>query len=336
METVKTNFSSLNSNAANERLLLSIILPTKDRQPLLFKTLKALLTATENIDCEILIIDNSTSADIQLPTTLQHNSIKIVKNPGNRNSVFASRNYGASIAQSEQLLFLDDDILVTPESIHFAIEFQRQHPRTASNVSWQYPPELLDKMKSTVFGRFLIYAGYTTMRELYGVEQWQTNAIFESKGVASYFLCIQRQTFREVGAYEERHLHEGTDMSLIENLRRSNVKMYINSQLLIFHNEEDRVEIRNWMERKKRLGEIIAHSVAIGDASEKKLNYSLSKTILFRFTFFLRSPLILFMTKILPRVEVLDKFRFKFISLITVAYMHHGYKSEVKRNKLKT
>jgi len=102
-------------------------------------------------------------------------------------------------------------------------------------------------------------------------------------------------------------------------------------QLLIFHNEEDRIEIRNWLERKKRLGEIIAHSVAIGDISEKELDYSALQSFMFQTTYIFRSPIILFITNFFPRVRVLDKFRFKFISLITGAYMHKGYTMEVRQ-----
>src|ERR1700751_3074735 len=134
---------------------LSIIIPTKDRHYMLFKTIERVLDATKNTDCEIFVIDNSEKSTISLPENLNVPYLKILKNPGNRNSVFASRNYGASISNSEQLLFLDDNILVTPESIQFAINFQKENPKTASNVSWQYPPELLDKMKNSVFGRFL-------------------------------------------------------------------------------------------------------------------------------------------------------------------------------------
>lgn len=335
MENLKSASPILTNEFADQQMDLSIILPTKDRQAILFKTLKILLQSTSAIKVEILIIDNSTTADIQLPEALQSKLVKIFKNPGNRGSVFSSRNYGASLAKSEQLLFLDDDILVTTESLRFAIDFQKQNPRTASNVSWQYPPELLGKMQETVFGRFLVHWGYTTMRELYGVERWKEKTVFESGQVASFFLCIQKKTFLEIGGYEERHLHEGSDLSLIENLSRNGIKMYINSQLLIFHNEEDRMEIRNWLERKKRVGAIVANSNAIGEHAEKKLLYTPLKSFLFRIAYLFRSLIIFFTGKFFPRSKIFDKFRFPFISLLTGAYLHRGYTEEQRRNNKK-
>jgi glycosyltransferase involved in cell wall biosynthesis len=102
---------------------LSIIVPTKDRQAILHRTLENLISASINFSNEILIIDNSTSSDILLPKKLNDSRIKIFKNPGNRNSVFASRNFGASIAKNNLLLFLDDDIIVSEEAIRKIVEF---------------------------------------------------------------------------------------------------------------------------------------------------------------------------------------------------------------------
>ena len=134
MENLKSSSPVLTHEFANQQIDLSIILPTKDRQSILFKTLKTLLESTSEINCEILIIDNSTANDIHLPEALQSKLVKIFKNPGNRTSVFSSRNYGASLAQSDQLLFLDDDILITNESLRFAIEFQKQNWDTNINI----------------------------------------------------------------------------------------------------------------------------------------------------------------------------------------------------------
>src|SRR5574337_488774 len=174
----------------NSSLQLSIILPTKDRHAILFRSLKSILGSTENIRCEILIIDNSTTSDIVLPGELQRDDIRMLKNPRNRNTVFSSRNYGDSIARAPLLLFIDDDIIVNPASILFVLDFHAKNPRTAANVSWTYPPELIAQMQHSLFGRFQVKSGITTMRELYGVDRWKENTVFESGEVASFFFSI--------------------------------------------------------------------------------------------------------------------------------------------------
>jgi glycosyltransferase involved in cell wall biosynthesis len=318
--------------AVQKQLQLSIILPTKDRQPILFKTLRSILRATETISCEIFVIDNSSAPDIILPADLCRENVRILKNPHNRNSVFSSRNYGASLASSELLLFIDDDILVTPESIAFVLEFHRTNERKAANVSWQYPPELLEKMRNSIFGRFLIRSGFTTMRELYGVNRWKDGTVFESGEVASYFFSIPKNIFHEIGGYEGRHLHEGTDVSLIDSLRRNGVKMFINAKILVYHNEEDRVEIRNWLERKKRLGEISAFAVGLGDKSGHEMSYSATKSAVFRLLFSFRSLLLFFIAIAPQRSHFADKFMFRLISGLTGAYIYSGYQSQRSKN----
>lgn len=312
---------------------LSIVLPTKDRHPILFKTLASILESTKNIPCEILIIDNSISSDIQLPENLKRHYVFIYKNPGNRNSVFASRNYGCSIATSDCLLFIDDDILVNEASIRFAMEFQKSNPRAASNVSWEYPPVLMEQMRKTFFGRFLIHSGFTTMRELYGVERWKDKSLFESGEVASFFLSVSRKLFLEIGAYEERHLHEGTDISLIENFRKNTIPMFIHAGITVYHNEEDRIEMKNWLGRKKRLGEISAHAVALGEKENHLMNYSSFKSALFRLIYFFRPLLFLFIRISPQRMNFLDKFMFRLISALTGAYIHSGYSSMAGKTK---
>lgn len=316
---------------------LSIVLPTKDRHPILFKTLSSILDSTAEIRCEILIIDNSTSTDIQLPENLKRPYVFIYKNPGNRNSVFASRNYGCMMASCDCLIFIDDDILVNRESILFAMEFQKSNPRAASNVSWEYPPVLMNEMKKTFFGRFLIYSGFTTMRELYGVNRWKDKMLFESGEVASFFLSVSRKLFMDIGAYEERHLHEGTDISLIENFKKNSVPMFIHAGITVYHNEEDRIEMKNWLGRKKRLGEISAHAVALGEKENHIMHYSPMKRFLFRIIYAIR-PLLFLFIRICPQsMNFLDKFMFRLLSALTGAYIHSGYsKQPGNTNKLKS
>lgn len=309
-------------------LQLSIILPTKDRNPILFRSIENLLLSMRDIRCEILVIDNSAGPDIQLPEALRDSRIRINKNPGNRNSVFSSRNFGASIAKAELLLFLDDDILTTPESILRALEFHREQPGDALNISWEYPPDLMQQLSASFAGRFLIHYGYTSMKGWYQPKPWHENCLFESGEIASYFFLIGKEVFHRAGGYDERHLHEGTDLNITENLARSGVRMFIDSRLLIYHNESDRTDIRNWLERKRRLGEIVAHAIAIGETNHRPLHYNSIKKIIFPILWVMRKPLLFFIHALPQGWRFMDKFIFALLSGLTGAYIHHGYTSQ--------
>jgi glycosyltransferase involved in cell wall biosynthesis len=311
---------------------LSIVLPTKDRHPILFKTVRSILDSIDGIRCELFIIDNSTISDIQLPTELQGPFIQVLKNPGNRNSVFASRNYGASIARAKLLLFIDDDIIVNEKAIRFTIEHHANQEKTATNVAWTYPPDLINLMQKNAFGRYLIHAGFTSMRELYGLKRWKENTVFESGEVASFFLGIPKKLFDDTGGYEERHLHEGTDISLINNLHKNNVKMHINSSVIVYHNEEDRIDMHNWLERKKRVGEIHAYAEKIGEQKAHEMHYSSFRCIILPFIWSFRWLFLFLSGSLFSRMKFLDKFTFKLISALNEAYMYRGY-SQGRKNQ---
>lgn len=226
---------------------------------------------------------------------------------------------------------MDDDILCTPESIKFILEFHRDHASTAANVSWEYPPALVEKLRKNFFGKFLIRSGFTSMKELMKENKWKENCVFESGEVASYFLSIDKKDFFLCGGYDERHLHEGTDIDLIERLRNNNIRMYINSELCIFHNEEDRIEMKNWMERKKRFGEISAHAVNMGRSEGHELHYTARRRFAFNLIYFFRSPIRFFIGCMPANWTFIDKFMFRTADALTGAYIHKGYSSTIKK-----
>ncbi len=305
---------------------LSIVLPTKNRTPILLKTLDALLKATAQISCEIFIIDNApddqiiNTQHITLPTHVQ-----ILKNPGNRNSVFASRNYGASLTQSELLLFIDDDIICNQSSIDFVIDYHKNNKNKALNVHWTYPPKTLEQMRQTFFGRFLIQGRFSRMQDLFDAHIWQENSTFESNEVASYFLSVHKKDFNKVKGYNADLLHEGTDLDIIYRFRNAGIQMFINTTEIVYHNEEDRLDTYLWLKRKERLGEITAHAQEKLQGDSESFRYSFIKHILFNAIFALHKP-ILACIKILPgNLRLLDRFIFKIYHMLTGAFMHHGY-----------
>jgi len=306
---------------------LSIIIPTKDRGDIFWKTFEQVLKSSSHLDIEILIINNSLTPII--PSTKPAN-VFIYDNPNNKDSVFSSRNYGASIARSPILLFLDDDILVTKESMDYTLAFHLDHTSACLNVNWVYPPELMEKIRKTIFGRYLIKYGFTAMKSLQGKAYWQDNAPFISPALASFFFGIRKEDFIKISGYDERHLHEGTDVNITNRLHKNNIEIWINPLITVYHNESDRTDIVNWLDRKKRLGEIHGNSVNMHDEGHL-LYYSFSKKIGFHFIYFLQ-PLLLPIIKLFDNIKF-DIFGFFLINALLGANMCKGYTSKI-HNKI--
>ena len=92
--------------------MLSIIIPTKDRTEILKLTLQKAIEAIEGFEIEIIVVNdgNEIIQKIENPKIQYHNNPK--------KGVTTARNYGASLAQSDLLLFLDDDMWITKETIN--------------------------------------------------------------------------------------------------------------------------------------------------------------------------------------------------------------------------
>ncbi len=299
---------------------LSIIIPTKDRGEIFFNTLKNIIISSSHVDVEIIVVNNSASP-IQLSNKPSY--VSICDNPFDKNSVFSSRNYGASLAHSAILLFVDDDIIVSKESIDYAISFHKEMKYSCFNVNWQYPPELLAEIKKKIFGRFLIKTGFTAMKSLYGAG-WKEDEPFMAMSIASFFFCITKDDFTLIGGYNEKHLHEGTDIDITERLLENKITMWINPLVMVYHNEADRVDLLNWLERKKRFGAISRNAVNMGDNSHV-LHYSPLKSFVFKRVYFLQ-PLLLKALNMLNLLKM-DILGFALINALLGANIYKGYNS---------
>jgi glycosyltransferase involved in cell wall biosynthesis len=99
-------------------LPVSAIIPTKDREPVLLRTLKSLL-AQSNLPCEVIIVDASSSlpsskpiAALPWPQGVQINYIA-AETPGAAHQ----RMQGIRLATSEFIFFMDDDIIFEEECV---------------------------------------------------------------------------------------------------------------------------------------------------------------------------------------------------------------------------
>lgn len=302
---------------------LSIIIPTKDRGDIFRKTFEKVVDASSHLDAEIFIINNSLSPVV---INQKPGNVFIHDNPNNKDSVFSSRNYGGGIARSPILLFVDDDILITKESLDCVMAFYANHGPACLNVNWVYPTDLMEKIKKTVFGRYLIKHGFSSMKSLYG-KGWDDSKPFKSNSLASFFFAIRKTDFEKIGGYDERHLHEGTDVDITNRLHKSAIETWINPLVMVFHNEIDRTELMNWLERKKRLGEVLGHSKNMPDIAQD-VHYSLFKRTSFSIIYRMQ-PLLLGVIKLLDSFK-LDFMGFFFIDALLGANMCHGYYSTGK------
>lgn len=301
--------------------LISIIIPTKNRTDVFTLTLDAAVASIKNIDAEIIIINDSKTQKL----TLNHSTLKNVSIFNNsKNGVASARNLGATNAKSEFILFIDDDIIISEENITSVISIYKQNPRSAINLNWTYPPQLIEKIKRTQFGRFLIHYGYTSLKGWQRGLYWDDNKLFEADLIASYFLFIKKEDFMKIGGYNEAFPHAGAeDFEFAKRLKNSEIKGYCYPLSTVYHNESDRTQLKPWIQRKERAAETrkIAYNLGHNEVELKSSN--IKKTIILKL--YPLKNILFFILKLIPGIPFFDPIYFRIVKILNSIYLYNGF-----------
>ena len=187
-----------------------------------------------------------------------------------------------------------------------------------------YTPELLARILQTKFGRYLDNYGFTTLRGWNNNQPWNDHELFENIGVTSQFLAIHKHIFNLVNGYDESFPHAGyEDYDFSKRLHEKRVHFYIWPKDAIYHNETDRHELSQWLERKRRGGETRKHAVLRGN-QELELHYSGLKKITLQCLSETKKGWIALLG-ILPNIALVDGFYGKMVNILLATSIFEGY-----------
>lgn len=301
---------------------LSIIIPTKERDEIFAKTLSAAANAIRHLQAEIIVVNDSKISIPVIPKDADN--IKLVSNP--KAGVASARNAGVKNSSGDLLLFLDNDIVISKDSIDHVIGLHNQYEMACFNVDWRYPLALQDLLSKSSFGRFALTHGMTSFKGWYNDSSWQDNALFTSSSVASFHLSVSRKNFDRTGGYNEQFPHAGfEDYDFPTKLKKAGLTFYIDSRMVVDHNESDRLGLDNWLNNQERRAATRKVAVNLG-YNGLQLHYGLTKRFLLSgINFFY--PLLHTFLKICPNNNFFDPLYFKWVSSIQAARIYKGYTS---------
>ncbi len=299
---------------------VSIIIPTCDRGAVFDQTLRAAAAAVKGMNAEIIVVNDSKTSTPKIAEALP--AARLFQNPGR--GVAAARNYGARHASGDLLLFVDDDILITQESLRHVIDVHRENSGIALNPDWTYPPELMHTLSHTSFGRFLQAYKMTTFRGWYADKTWKDNALFESLSVASFHLSMARSDFEKSGGYDEQFPFAGfEDYDFPLRLKNTGIQFRIDTRICVFHNELDRTELSGWLNGNERRAFTRAVAVHRG-YQHLALHYSQTKQFALRLALVLY-PVLFWLFSQIPNRQSFDGMAFKWIGYLQAAKIFRGY-----------
>jgi glycosyltransferase involved in cell wall biosynthesis len=300
----------------------SIIIPTFNRNEIAKQCISSAFDCTDD-SIEIIIVDDNKSFDFEIDLAKKSKRVRVVKNP--KAGVASARNYGAQMANASILVFVDDDMLINSKAIIRAIDFVSGNNKYTYNANWEYEPHVIDNIKNKAFGRYLIHSGFTSLKGWNnGGIKWDENTFLKSKGITSQFFAIKKTDFNVIGGYNEAFPFAGfEDYDFYIRFMSFGFLNFIDTGVLIYHNESDRVEIKNWLQRKYR-GGITRKAALRMNHSELTLEMGFLKKRTFLLVFLLR-PAFFAMLYLLSSSSVFDRAYFKIVNILLGAYIYTGY-----------
>ncbi|MNK33141.1 GalNAc(5)-diNAcBac-PP-undecaprenol beta-1,3-glucosyltransferase [compost metagenome] len=298
---------------------ISVIIPTIDRGIIFDECIQSVVNSIGSQD-EIIVINDSKKNALQLK--ISDARIRVFDNP--KSGVASARNLGASHASGEYLLFIDDDMIINTHAVESCYQLILEEPQTVVNADWIYVPEALQKSMKSPFGRYLHHIRFTSLEGWCTDLSWIKNGIVKAKGITSQFLLIAKNLFLSTGGYNESFPFAGfEDYDLGKRLEMKGIHFRINTQCCIYHNELDRMQLKPFIERKKRGAYTRKKGVEIG-YPELAIHFRFLKKSYLRCSFLFK-PIYTFLINLIPNSETTDPlYRFCVNRLVGIA-IYEGY-----------
>lgn len=211
---------------------LSVVIPTYQRAALLDRCLSALVTATAVADVEVVVVDDGSTDDTAAVLQRYADRLPLTALVQPRNAgPAAARNRGVQAARADLVLFLDDDVVVTPDllEMHLALHAEAGDPLLCilGRVDWH--PDLT----VTPFMRWLDRSGLQ-----FAYETWLREGPVDPPYAAFYTanLSVRRDLLMRVGGFDERFPYPAyEDMELAFRLSQQGLRMEYRPAALAWH-----------------------------------------------------------------------------------------------------
>lgn len=313
-------------------MFLTFVVPTANRVKVLMRTLQFLHTsAHENAaDIEVIVINDGID-DISNIVTL-FPAVRLFNNP--RSGVASARNYGVEIARSDNIVLMDDDILMTSESLRNIIFFfqSAEAENSCYSIVWEYPYELLNECRKTNLGKYLLKNKYTSMRG-WADQDWKDNEEFEIEQAASFLLCIKKQLYLKVGGYNETYAFSGfEDYDFAVRLKNAGIRAILSTKTVVYHYDIQNLNLITWLARRYREGFTRAQYVRNTGDTSKEISPDKLKGMVYA-VFYRSRNIIGFLVKALNR-KLFDFAAFQLIGGLTGAAIYKGYVDGNKKIKI--
>ncbi|MEO8168990.1 MAG: glycosyltransferase family 2 protein, partial [bacterium] len=222
----------------DQRPLVSILIPTRDRVSLLSQCITSIVKRTTYAPYEIIMLDNgSVSPDAKAYFTRVGKKWRVLSCPGPFN-FSAINNYGASEAKGEYLLFLNDDTeVMTPDWLTIMMEQASRRGIGAVGAKLLYPNGRIQH-GGVVLGVGGV-AGHAFRHNLN--QEWGYHGLAHltrnCSAVTAACMLVPRPLFQQVRGFDSTLPVEYNDVDLCLRIRREGHRIVYAPDAVLYHYE---------------------------------------------------------------------------------------------------
>jgi glycosyltransferase involved in cell wall biosynthesis len=294
---------------------ISVIIATRHREEVLWVTVEKAIAAIALVPSTELIIVNDGDTELQVPTKFSP-AIQLYQNPDR--GVAYARNFGALKAKGNILFFIDDDMWINAQALHWINQNINNYPNAVFNLNWHYPPQLQTQLTKTKVGQYQLLAAYNTMwgRMVTGIKNEPTHGLYPFNFVMSGSLVISKNIFNRVGGYNTAMVFQGEDTDLTKKLHAHNIGMFCLFDVLLYHNQQDRFDVEALLQRVNSGFNSEFKAATQGHISARtNINYLYPKQLAFNF-FCLSEKFWIWLLYKLPSTKMFTKINCKLLGML--------------------
>lgn len=292
---------------------ISIIIATRNRKEVLWKTVEKACEAIKNKNAEIIIV-NDGDFTINIPDQYL-NRVIYFDNP--KKGVSSARNFGAKNSTGEIIFFIDDDMWINSEAIDWINLRMIKNEEVVYNMNWEYPPSLNGKLFNSKIGKYILVHDYNTMwGRMHQKADKPISGLYRYEMIGSCSLIMSKKIFDKIGGYNESMVFQGEDIDLSNRINAHSIPIYCVFDVTLFHNHQDRLKIDSFLKRNSDGFESEFKAVKSGIIEPlSNIKYSGIKKIVFDF-FSLTEKGWVFLLKITPNQSFFTRVNNKIIGFL--------------------
>jgi len=224
-----------------ERPMVSIIIPNRDKAPLLRKCISSITEKTTYDNYEIIVVENNSTKDATFAyyeELKRHTNIRIVNWEGKGFNYSEVNNLGARNAKGKQLVFMNNDIMIiTPDWIEEMLMYSQRSDVGVVGIKMYFPNGAIQHA-GVVLGLGKV-AGHIYLGAPHDAPGYMSKLqiVQDMSAVTAACFMIKRPVFEEAGLFDPEFHDSFNDLDLCLKVRKAGYLIVWTPYAEVYHAE---------------------------------------------------------------------------------------------------